>query len=109
MSRLEAKAEAELAAQQRKEHERVTQAAQQAHERTLSYMCHELRNPLHVISASLKFAFQELQRQAPDISAVLADVKQCRSSSAQLHRLVNDVLDLRKTKMVRRLWKSLLP
>lgn len=70
----------------------VAQAAQAAHENTLGYACHELRNPLHAISASGMFLaelFHPGDDGFEDIQAILAGAE-------QMHRLVNDVLDLGK-------------
>ncbi len=70
----------------------IAQAAQAAHENTLGYACHELRNPLHAISASAAFlsdCFTPGDSGYEDIQAIMA-------GALQMHRLVNDVLDLGK-------------
>ena len=55
-------------------------------------VCHELRNPLHVIVAAVGFLEDNQSIQglaAEDVSAI-------SSSAAHMQRLVNDVLDLSK-------------
>jgi signal transduction histidine kinase len=70
----------------------VAQAAQAAHENTLGYACHELRNPLHAISASAGF----LAETIPPGSEGYEDIQSILTGAGQMHRLVNDVLDLGK-------------
>ena len=70
----------------------MAEVAQAAHESTLGYACHELRNPLHAISASAAFLVDVITQGSPgyeDLLAILAGAE-------QMHRIVNDVLDLGK-------------
>jgi signal transduction histidine kinase len=70
----------------------IAQAAQAAHENTLGYACHELRNPLHAISASAAF----LAERIPPGDEAYEDLQSILTGAGQMHRLVNDVLDLGK-------------
>jgi signal transduction histidine kinase len=76
------------------EHSRavIAQAAQAAHETTLSFTFHELRNPLHAISASAAF----LAERIPPGDEGYEDIQSILTGAGQMHRLVNDVLDLGK-------------
>jgi signal transduction histidine kinase len=55
-------------------------------------VCHELRNPLHVILAAVSFL-----RGNSTIAGVAAeDIAAISSSASHMQRLVNDVLDMSK-------------
>ncbi len=55
--------------------------------------CHELRNPLHAIMATLDFLVED----TPALTAQQhSDVLAIHTSAAHMQRLVNDVLDLAK-------------
>ena len=70
----------------------VAEAAQAAHENTLGYACHELRNPLHAISASAAFLAENIKPGDEGYE----DIQSILTGAGQMHRLVNDVLDLGK-------------
>ena len=70
------------------------EAARLAHEKTLGYACHELRNPLHGMSASAGF----LRDAIPATSELYEDVQAIVMGTEHMHRLVNDVLDWDKLK-----------
>ena len=54
--------------------------------------CHELRNPLHAVLATLGFLLEDTsltEEQANDVNAIFI-------SASHMQRLVNDVLDMAK-------------
>ena len=55
-------------------------------------MCHELRNPLHAISASTSFLLEAMDA-AHDVHN---DLHAITMAAEQMHRIVNDVLDWNK-------------
>lgn len=100
------------------------EAAQRAHELTVSYAAHELRNPLHALSAAaalMRDDVDEISAQvqkpllegqiSPDASAVLACHRSCTAAhvrqiaddsavitaaAEQLHQVINDFTDLQR-------------
>ena len=55
-------------------------------------VCHELRNPLHVVVAAIGF----LEEDDSIFGTAAEDISAIASSAAHMQRLVNDVLDLSK-------------
>jgi signal transduction histidine kinase len=73
--------------------------AKEASDSILGYVCHELRNPLHAISASAAFLCEGLR----ETDEAYSDVHSIVVATENMHRIVNDVLDwnkLRAGKMV---------
>ena len=72
--------------------------------RAIGYLCHELRNPLHVLQSWCKPDGCQLPLDAltdADRAAVMGDISH---ALAQMHATVNDVLELRSVCAVRRLF-----
>lgn len=68
----------------------AARTAQEAHEMTVAGAAHELRNPLHCISASAAF----LQLQLEPSSPLRPDVEAILSAAEALHKLTTDMLTL---------------
>lgn len=59
----------------------------------MSFLCHEIRNPLFAITSNLSFLEDDADDLTPEQSNAIASIGQ---STKLMLRLVNDVLDLRK-------------
>jgi signal transduction histidine kinase/CheY-like chemotaxis protein len=68
----------------------ASRAAADAHEQTLAFAWHELRNPLHVVSASAGLLLDALPTDSPAHD----DAEAIATAANQLHRLINSMLDL---------------
>ena len=55
--------------------------------------CHELRNPLHAVLATLEFLLEDSSNMT---AAQIEDINSILLSASHMQRLVNDVLDLAK-------------
>jgi len=75
----------------RRMHERV---AATTHARVVSYICHEMRNPLHALMGGLDLFLHD---HMPLMSAAMrADIDSLLQSAAQMKSVLNDVLDIRR-------------
>uniref|UniRef100_A0A7S1CJP6 histidine kinase n=1 Tax=Bicosoecida sp. CB-2014 TaxID=1486930 RepID=A0A7S1CJP6_9STRA len=90
-------------------HRRAAEAARIAHEETMSYACHELRNPLHAIAATAALLSDDIDAlsdlagdgggasRKPAIVASIAslqsDVATIKKSSKLMQGVVDDLLD----------------
>lgn len=82
----------EMEAAQEASLELAAEAAEAQHQRTLSYTCHELRNPLHAINASVQFLLADLQKGSP----LRRDAETISVAANSMHMLLNDTLDMSK-------------
>lgn len=76
---------------------------QQAHDRVISYVCHELRNPLHGIKGSLWVLAQE--EELPPV--VQTELEAMSVGVATMSAIVNDILDLNKVSGCRRMHRRM--
>lgn len=68
--------------------------AASTHNKLVSYICHELRNPLHHLRAG--FRFFERDHGLRLTKRMTQDLALLSTSVAQMHHVVNDILDIRK-------------
>jgi signal transduction histidine kinase len=74
----------------REQHKRVVaDAARDAHEKTILYASHQLRNPLHAVSGSAAFLL-DLVKPGDEM---YEDVIVIVSGAAQMSRLISDIMD----------------
>lgn len=74
-----------------KKHQKETEESERKLLTFMSFLCHELRNPLFAISSNLEFALDEEMTEEQE--KALTSINQ---STNLMLRLVNDVLDLSK-------------
>lgn len=70
------------------------QVAAQTHDQLVSYICHELRNPLHHLNGGLKLLMED--HALVITHRMREELKQLLQSAAQMTHIVNDILDMRK-------------
>lgn len=78
----------------------MAQVAQAAHENTLGYVCHELRNPLHVLQTW--FGVLLSTGESGPLAALGLDEDACQDIAHALNHMncvVNDVLDYRAVRV----------
>jgi signal transduction histidine kinase len=86
----EAAAAAEIQRQQ--QHTQLVNAAKEAHEKTIAYACHQLRNPLQSIVGSIGF----LKERFANNESCREDITAIAGAASDMSRVIDDISDLVK-------------
>jgi signal transduction histidine kinase len=83
------KAAAAAEIQRQQQHAQVVNAAKDAHERTIAYACHQLRNPLQSIVGSISF----LKEQFANNESCREDITAIAGAASDMSRVIDDISD----------------
>jgi signal transduction histidine kinase len=73
----------------RRQRAQVVNAAKEAHEKTIAYACHQLRNPLQSIVGSISF----LKEQFANNESCREDITAIAGAASDMSRVIDDISD----------------